>query len=757
MSTWRLLIGDVRARLADLPDASVQCVVTSPPFYGLRDYGTAEWEGGDAACEHRVGGQVSDTKSDGAIVAGVRPGVDASRCLDCGAVRKDQQIGLEATPDEYVTNMVGVFREVRRVLRDDGTCWVNLGDSYAGSWGAQSREHAGKHAPNVSAISANQVKAAARRQNGTGSIPPGSVLKPKDLMGIPWRVVLALQADGWWLRSDIIWCLSGGTKVYARTQKGEMPTTIKDLVRLDPSTVQLWNGERWTQVLGWNESERGDPMEIELRSGERIGCTEGHLWPTHRGNVRADELEVGDVIHSTTLPEPVNPYRPRYIGPVVAWLLGLYMAEGSMDSRGRLQFSGHADQTTDRIERMRPTVEAFGGTINGYVYGNTGNITVDCPALTAIVKQYIHGKTAKTKGIKARAWRHDNEWLGALLRGYLHGDGHWDEGNKRWRLGFTRNDRLADDIRTLAARLGYTLTLKATTGSGFGETWPTYRGEIRDERSGHHNERPRSEVVAIRRSRARKFWDIGVADAPHTFALASGVLTNNSKPNPMPESVTDRPTKAHEYVFLLTKSERYFYDADAIREPHADVSIARARRNRFGGKYQGTDPSEHSRLKAGENYGPEGDPDKVCHPGGRNARSVWTIAAKPYPGAHFATFPPQLAEKCILAGTSQHGACGECGAPWERVIVDTYARDGGERTQAGGRTVKQPVGWQPTCDCGTDVVEPCVVLDPFAGSGTTGMVATGHGRRAILIELNSDYAPLIRERCGPMLEEAVAP
>lgn len=115
------------------------------------------------------------------------------------------QLGLEPTPDAYVAQLVAVFREVWRVLRDDGTLWLNLGDSYAGSYGAQSREHAGKHAPNVSALSANQVKAAQIRQHGTGSLSRTPGCKPKDLVGIPWRVAFALQANGWYLRSDIIW------------------------------------------------------------------------------------------------------------------------------------------------------------------------------------------------------------------------------------------------------------------------------------------------------------------------------------------------------------------------------------------------------------------------------------------------------------------------------------------------------------------------------------------------------------------------
>src|SRR5437016_10426615 len=126
--------GNALVELGKLPDESAHCCVTSPPYWGLRDFGTATWEDGDPNCVHRVGNQIQDNKSKGAITAGVRPEVDASRCLDCGALRKDDQIGLEATPQEYVSKLVAVFREARRVLRSDGTLWLNLGDCYTASY-----------------------------------------------------------------------------------------------------------------------------------------------------------------------------------------------------------------------------------------------------------------------------------------------------------------------------------------------------------------------------------------------------------------------------------------------------------------------------------------------------------------------------------------------------------------------------------------------------------------------------------------------
>jgi len=297
--TWRLLTGDVRERLTELPDASVQCCVTSPPYWGLRDYGI------------------------------------------------DSQLGLEPTPDAYVASMVAVFREVRRVLRDDGTLWMNMGDSYATS-------PAGNFGKDMPA----PADGGRYRENKPKMDWARSGLKPKDLVGIPWRVAFALQADGWYLRSDIIW----------------------------------------------------------------------------------------------------------------------------------------------------------------------------------------------------------------------------------------------------------------------------------------------------------------------------------HKPNPMPESVTDRPTKSHEYVFLLTKSARYFYDAEAIKE----VAL-------YPDGMNGRQPvkSPHGQgFSAGRSTG--------ASTGGRNCRSVWTITTQPYPDAHFATFPEALPERCITAGTK---------------LGDT-------------------------------------VLDPFAGSGTTGQVAIRLGRSFLGIELNPEYAGLARTRIG---------
>lgn len=188
-----ILQGDSLTILRTLPDESVNCCVTSPPYWGLRDYGTATWVGGDAECDHvetlnKHAGQRADRNQEGYKKQ------YKNTCAKCGAIRQDRQLGLEKTPEEYVANMVEVFREVRRVLTKDGTLWLNLGDSYYPHNGSRGNVHDG----------GDTLK---RRDNKYQPAPRFNDcgLKGKDLVGIPWRVAFALQADGWWLRQDLIW------------------------------------------------------------------------------------------------------------------------------------------------------------------------------------------------------------------------------------------------------------------------------------------------------------------------------------------------------------------------------------------------------------------------------------------------------------------------------------------------------------------------------------------------------------------------
>lgn len=193
-----ILTGDALTRLRELPDESVQCCVTSPPYWGLRDYGTGAWEGGAADCDHvnRHGMQGATGQRADRTFTGAQ-NYYREACGKCGAVRVDQQIGLEKTPAEFVAKMVEVFEEVRRVLKVDGTCWVNLGDSYSANHGSGSVSPGQKQSSNAGSL-VDSIRT------------PRPGFKPKDLCMIPARVAMALQEAGWYLRSQCPWIKRNG-------------------------------------------------------------------------------------------------------------------------------------------------------------------------------------------------------------------------------------------------------------------------------------------------------------------------------------------------------------------------------------------------------------------------------------------------------------------------------------------------------------------------------------------------------------------
>ena len=386
---------DTLEGLKQLDDSCIACVVTSPPYWGLRDYGLSGniWDAKEG-CEHKWEIELTDRPNQAGGTNSIS-GKDKSQphavdydkrvsssqfCSLCGAWKG--QLGLEPTPDLYVKHLVDVFKEVHRVLKKDGTVWLNLGDSYNGGGGPGT--YTDRKKPGVTKFN-NPNKGY-------------SGLKPKDLVGIPWRVAFALQQDGWWLRQDIIW----------------------------------------------------------------------------------------------------------------------------------------------------------------------------------------------------------------------------------------------------------------------------------------------------------------------------------AKPNPMPESVTDRCTKSHEYIFLLSKSQSYYYDADAIKEKQLSIFrssdfIPSSKKDKLGVACSATKASMNNRSNEPIN-------------GFRNKRSVWTVTTKPFSGAHFATFPEDLIEPMIKAGSSEKGVCPDCGKPFIRQIDET-----------------KTIGWTSSCKCGKEPV-PSLVLDPFMGAGTTALVARKLLRHYIGFELNLSYVKMANKR-----------
>jgi len=252
-------------------------------------------------------------------------------------------------------------------------------------------------------------------------------------------------------------------------------------------------------------------------------------------------------------------------------------------------------------------------------------------------------------------------------------------------------------------------------------------------------------------------WRVAFALQADGWWLRSDIIWH--KPNPMPESVTDRPTKSHEYVFLLTKRARYYYDNEAVKEASVDPESHKGHNPRNLMQIHDIDPV-HAQTRGFQNI-----PEGKTYPT-RNRRTVWTIATRPYKGAHFACYPPALIEPCIKAGTSERGACPKCGAPWERVTEKT-GETNRQKSERLGFSTKNPVnqgincagghgdnsdratttiGWRPTCECDAGEPVPCVVLDPFGGSGTTAMVALQLGRRYVSMDLSAEYLELQRER-----------
>lgn len=243
------------------------------------------------------------------------------------------------------------------------------------------------------------------------------------------------------------------------------------------------------------------------------------------------------------------------------------------------------------------------------------------------------------------------------------------------------------------------------------------------------------------------------------------------KRNAMPESVKDRPATTIETVFLLTKSVRYHYDSEAVK--------VEAVKGAAGSQFHTGKTATHQQGRSSTK--PRIDSDKRARRSSDWFMESWqgllqseegdplafVVNTRPFKGAHFAVFPPDLVRPCIQAATSEHGTCPHCGSPWKRVVSSVRVGDRPNRVQgregdsisdahgqdgrAGNRcrVQSETIGWEPSCKCDQSVqLDKCIVLDPFGGSGTTGQVALELGHKAILIELNPEYIPLIETRCG---------
>ena len=652
----KIFVGNCIELLKQYPDESIDCLVTSPPYYKKRAYGTnyQVWDN-DPKCEHNW--EICDKLLKHEI------------CKKCGAWLGE--LGQEIYPEDYVRHLVQIFTEFKRVMKPTGTMWINIGDTYYSSEFA-------KH----------------------------SYLKPKDLIGIPWMLGMELQKKGFYLRNDVIWCLGGNTNIYVRTKdSGDVVMTIKDMARLNPENLQLWNGKKWTNILGISKNKKkGDELSLTLRSGEKIVCTPNHQWPTSRGLLTTSELKIGDIIDSCYLDEPLQLYHPEYMIEEMMWFIGLYLAEGSM-SEDTIQISGHKKETDYRINKIKKICEFYGGSFTYDIKGNNLNIRIYSDIIRTILLKHIGGKISTNKYLKNICWKYNKEWLKELLYGYLDGDGHWEEKNKRWRLGFTRNYNLARDLRILISRIGKgsKIIINESVSKIKGKEYLSFRGEIRFEQSKHLNIKNPNEIIKIDKANSYGYvYDIGVEDEPHTFSLSSGVLTHNSKPNPMPRSVMDRCTESHEYILFFVKNTEYYFNMDKVRE------------NAVTKCYGASKIIAHNKDSKTVNIDKEGNISQklresskatIPNPLGRIKRDVWisnvvsstrslSDVKKLGLEFHHAMYSEDLIEPCVKAGCPEGG----------------------------------------------------IVFDPFMGSGTTAIVALKNKCHYTGTELNDDYIKIINKR-----------
>ena len=559
-----IIHGDVLSTLKKLPSDSVDCIVTSPPYWGMRDYNV------------------------------------------------DGQIGLEPTLEEYLDKLLEVTKELKRVLKPTGVMFWNHGDSYGSNSG---RGGSG----NVGATKA-QIKFNKR----------GVKSKCLVLQGV--RLALRMiDEQGWILRNDIIWykCLSGNTPIFAKSNGRYLRTTIRELYRLinEGSDVQLPSiNSKWQNVKSMWYSGKQRVYRIKLRSGFEITATANHRFLTESGLKYTSELTVGDVLMNEQISIESAAHKLTYD---LGWVVGLFLAEGSYQRSNEIRFSLHSKEK-HFAERIRSLFEPLGARVRIYEYDNSLAVIVSSYIARAYIKEFIAGEGSKKKHLSRSAFNTNRDFLGGIVDGWLDGDGYYDSRNNRYRFRIGYNRELIEDMRTVCNVLGYKFSSKVRWAKyQNGKKLLAHEVEIRKTPTTHFNTKNNGEVIKIHPLPSpQDVYDLEV-EGNHLFLLPDGTVSHNS--NHMPESVKDRFTKAYEHVFMFVKNEKYWFDLDAVREPHSEATIKRQ-------KYSwDLENAKWAKANVGGSpvstkHNPYGSP----HPLGKNPGDVWVINTKPFPEAHFA-------------------------------------------------------------------------------------------------------------------------
>ncbi|TDA25013.1 MAG: hypothetical protein DSO01_08605, partial [Archaeoglobi archaeon] len=496
--------GDAYKLLKQMPSESVDCVITSPPYYGLRDYGdeTITIYGGDPNCEHEWSEKrmtlVHENRN---FLRGTQEEVHGKRgttyirmfddrtcgfCVKCGAWKG--QLGLEPDWRMYVEHLVELFREVKRVLKKSGSLWLNIGDTYS----------------------------------------------DKNLLGIPWRVAFALVDDGWILRNAVIWykCLGGDVPIYAKSQGKVLRTTVRELARLPLDDLWLPGIDgRWRKVVRIEKQPESELITLHLRNGTKIEVTPEHRFVLSDGRLtEARNLKKGDCLMHSNLPSEAGTPLGTYEN---GWVVGLFLAEGNfLKDREAVVFSLNSAES-DFSERLRKFAFRYAGSCREYNRGNCKTVLVSGKVPVAIIRHYVSGEQARNKHLSRDAFNESNEFLRGVLDGWLSGDGWYDGKNRRWRIRFTANRELEYDMKAVCARLGLHMRSRWRRARGFGKEYPCIDAEIRETTRGHFNQKDDHEIVRIEKTKGISY-DIEV-DGDHLFLLYDGTVTHNS--SHMPESV----------------------------------------------------------------------------------------------------------------------------------------------------------------------------------------------------------------------------
>jgi DNA modification methylase len=293
----RILPGNNIDTLKKIPNGSVDCCVTSPPYYGLRDYGTAIWIGGDSACNHFRDNKIVDGDTFSSDYHPKGDMIYKTVCKKCGAIREDHQIGLEATPEEYIEKLITVFSEIRRVLKNTGTLWINIGDSYNGSG-----KNNGNTKPSTYKQSSNTASHAT-------SVMRLKSMPPKSLIGIPWRFALAMMNDGWILRQDIIW-----------SKPSVMPESVKDrfcksheyIFLFSKKTKYYFNHRYALEPATGYDDRKTETVTRGVFDQEVWGHESGtkrERWPQRGYITKEGRTGLSEQHHGTSI--PTNPLRTK--------------------------------------------------------------------------------------------------------------------------------------------------------------------------------------------------------------------------------------------------------------------------------------------------------------------------------------------------------------------------------------------------------------------------------------------------------------